>query len=180
MRKLIAAVYLSLDGVMEEPTWTMPYWSDGFRHYKRDELFASDALLLGRVTYQGFASAWPGITDEDGFAERMNALPKFVAGVTLREAEWNAEIIEGDVAHEVARLKAQSGGDLLIYGSADLIASLLPHKLIDELRLIICPVVLGEGKRLFPDGAQAKLELAEARTFDMGVAVLTYRPALQS
>ena len=179
MRQLIAAVYMSLDGVVEEPSWTMPYWSNECRRFKRDELFASDALLLGRVTYQGFAEAWPSAKDEDGFAERINALPKFVASTTLREADWNAKIIEADVAQEVARLKAQDGGNLLIYGSGDLLASLLPLDLIDELRLIICPVVVGQGKRLFAEGTQTKLKLLDTQTFEHGVIMLTYRLAPQ-
>ncbi|HVF84976.1 MAG TPA: dihydrofolate reductase family protein [Abditibacteriaceae bacterium] len=176
MRKLIATTFLSLDGVMEEPSWMMPYRDDETGRFKRDELQSADALLLGRVTYEGFAAHWPASTDE-WWAARMNPLPKFVASNTLSEATWNAQIIRGDLAAEVARLKARDGKDILIYGSADLIASLLPHNLIDEFRLMICPVVLGGGKRLFHSGTPTTLQLIEAQTFASGAVALIYRPA---
>ncbi len=178
MRKVIASVYLSLDGVMEAPEWTRKFFSDEGRAFARAQLFDSDALLLGRVTYQGFAQSWPSITDEDGFADRMNSLPKFVASTTLQEAEWNASIIKGDVAEEVSKLKQQPGQNLLIYGSADLIHSLMQHNLIDEYRLWVVPVVVGSGKRLFQDGSDTTfLNLVEAKTLSSGIVILSYQPA---
>ena len=176
MRKLIISTFLSLDGVMEEPSWMMPYRDEESGHFKRDELQNADALLLGRVTYEEFAKYWPTSTDER-WAPRMNAVPKFVASNTLSEATWNAQIIRGDIAAEVARIKARDGGNILIYGSADLIASLLPHNLIDEFRLIVFPVVLGAGKRLFHSGTPTTLQLIETRTFDFGAVALIYRLA---
>lgn len=176
MRKVIVSEYVSLDGVMEEPAWTMPYWNDEIAKFKFDELFASDALLLGRVTYQGFAKAWPSMTDEQGFADRMNSLPKYVASRTLEEAEWNATLIKENIAEEVSKLKQQSGQNLLVYGSADFVHTLMQHDLIDEYRLLVYPVVLGGGKRLFKDGSKTTLKLVETKTFSSGVVVLTYQP----
>lgn len=177
MRKVIVTMYVSLDSVMEEPGWTMPYWNDEIAQFKFDELFASDALLLGRVTYQGFAKAWPSMTDETGFADRMNSMPKYVASRTLQEGEWNASLIKEDVAEEVVRLKQQPGQDLLIYGSAELVQTLMQHDLVDEYRLLVYPVVLGSGKRLFGEGSAASLKLVDTRTFSSGVVALIYHPA---
>src|SRR5205085_8006346 len=125
MRNVIATEYVTLDGVIEEPGWTTPYWNDEIAKFKFDELFASDALLLGRVTYQGFAEAWPSMTDEQGFADRMNSLPKYVASTTLEEAEWNASLIKGNVVEEVSKLKQQPGQNLLVYGSGELVHALM-------------------------------------------------------
>lgn len=177
MRKVIVTMYVSLDGVIEEPSWTMLYWNDQLAQFKFDELFASDALLLGRVTYQGFAKAWPSMTDETGFADRMNSMPKYVASRTLQEAEWNASLIKEDVAEEVARLKQQPGQDLLVYGSAELVQTLMQHDLVDEYRLLVYPVVLGSGKRLFGDGSATSLKLVDTRTFSSGVVALIYHSA---
>lgn len=177
MRKVIASLYVTLDGVMEEPAWTVPYCNDEISRFKFDELFASDALLLGRATYEGFAKAWPSMTDEQGFADRMNSLPKFVASTTLQNPEWNAAVIGGDVAQEVSALKQQPGQDILIYGSADLVQTLLPLGLVDELRLLIYPVVLGSGKRLFNENSKTTLKLAEARPLGPEVVALIYRSA---
>jgi dihydrofolate reductase len=179
MRKVILSEYLSLDGVMGEPSWTVPYWSDEIGRYKFEELFSSDALLLGRVTYEGFAAAWPSMKDEQGFADRMNGLPKWVATTTLTEFAWNnARRIDGDVAAALAALKGQDGQNILIYGSAALARALRQHGLIDEYRLMIHPVVLGAGKRLFQEGAETTaLKLVDTQTFDSGVVVLTYAPA---
>jgi dihydrofolate reductase len=188
MRKVVVTEFVSLDGVMEDPGgaegfehggWTIPYWGDDIGTFKQDELFASDALLLGRVTYEGFAAAWPSQTDEVGFADRMNGLPKYVVSTTLDKAEWNnSTIIKGDVAEEVARLKQQPGQDILVAGSAALARTLQQHGLVDEYRLLVYPVVLGSGKRLFGDaGAMTKLTLVEAKPFDSGVVALTYRLA---
>ena len=179
MRRIVAAEYVSLDGVMEEPAWTGPYFNEELGKAQLDLLFASDALLLGRVTYEGFAAAWPTMTDEQGFADRMNGLPKFVVSTTLQEAEWNnSTLIQGDVAQEVSGLKQQPGQDILIYGSADLVNTLMQHDLIDEYRLMVFPVVLGGGKRLFGDRSDpTTLKLAGTWTTSTGVAILTYEPA---
>lgn len=179
MRKVVLSEFLTLDGVMESPDkWSFPFWTDEAGQFKFDELFASDALLLGRVTYQGFAAAWPSVTDEQGFADRMNSLPKYVASTTLEEATWNATVIKGDVAEAVAKLKQQPGQDILIYGSGDLVHTLMHHDLIDEYRLMVYPVVVGSGKRLFREGSAApNLRLVETKTFSSGVVILTYQPA---
>jgi dihydrofolate reductase len=179
MRKVIAATYLSLDGVMEEPSWTAPYWNDEIAKLQHDLLFSSDALLLGRVTYEGFAKAWPSMTDEQGFADRMNSLPKHVATKTLRELTWNAAPIKGDVVEEVKKLKQQSGQNILLYASGALVRSLMPHDVIDEYRLMVHPVIIGKGKHLFADGSEAKLKLVDTKTTSTGVVILSYQPDQQ-
>jgi dihydrofolate reductase len=165
---------------MEAPDqWHFPFWSDEMGTYKRDELFASDALLLGRVTYEGFAAAWPSVADEAGFADRMNSLPKYVVSTTLDDVAWNnSRLIKGDVADEVAALKRQPGRDILVGGSADLVQTLMQHDLVDEYRLMVHPVVVGRGKRLFREGSTMKT-LKRVATTPLGpdVVVLTYRPA---
>jgi dihydrofolate reductase len=180
MRRVVVSEFVSLDGVMEEPSWTFQFSSEEQEKFKLDELVASDTLLLGRVTYEGFAAAWPSMTDEAGFADRMNGLPKFVVSTSLEEPlEWNnSSLIKGDVAEEVSNLKQQPGQDILIYGSADLVNTLMRHDLIDEYRIMIFPVVVGSGKRLFRDGSDTTtLRLVETKTFGSGVVVLTYQPA---
>jgi dihydrofolate reductase len=176
LRRVVVTTYVSLDGVMEEPAWTAPYWNDEIAKYKYDELFASDALLLGRVTYQGFAKAWPSMTDTGDFGVRMNSLPKYVASTTLKETEWNATLIKGSIAEEVARMKQQPGQDLLVYGSATFVRTLMQHYLVDEYRLLVYPVILGSGKRLFGDDARVTLKLKESRSFSSGVVLLAYLP----
>jgi len=179
MRKVIVSEFVTLDGVMEAPDkWQFPFWNDETGKFKVDELFASDALLLGRVTYQEFAAAWPSMTDEEGFADRMNSLPKFVVSTTLKEPlGWNATLIKGNIAQEISKLKQLPGQDILISGGAGLVHSLLQQDLIDEYRLLVYPVVLGSGKRLFTDGGSATLKLVEARTIGADVVLLTYQPA---
>lgn len=177
MRKVIVAEYVSLDGIMDNPAWTGPYFDEELETIQHDLLMASDALLLGRLTYEGFAGAWPTMTDETGFADRMNSLPKFVASTTLEKADWNAGIISGNIADEVAKLKAQPGQHILIYGSGELINTLMQHNLIDEYRLMVFPVVLGRGKRFFKDGSDTSLTLVDTKITSSGVAVLTYQPA---
>jgi dihydrofolate reductase len=175
MRKLKLAMYVSLDGVVENPAWTGPFWNDELSKLQADYLFASDALVLGRVTYEGFAASWPGMEESTGeFGKKMNSMPKYVASKTLDEADWNATIIKGDLAAEVAKLKQEPGADLLIYGSGDLVDELTRHRLIDEYRLMIYPVVVGSGKRLFNDLPATALSLVDTTTTDTGVAVLTY------
>ena len=177
MRRVVWAEYVSIDGVVDDPSWTTPFWNDELSVLQKEQLFRSDALLLGRVTYEGFAKAWPGITDDEGFADRMNALPKHVASRTLKTAAWNATVIEGDVVNAVSRLKRTSGGDLLIYGSAGLVETLVPHDLIDEYRLIVHPVVVGKGRHAFRNGiANKTLRLTETKTLTTGVVFLMYEP----
>jgi dihydrofolate reductase len=180
MRKLVVSEFVSLDGVMEEPSWTAPYWNDEIATFKYDELFASDALLLGRVTYQGFAAAWPSRTDEQGYADRMNSLPKYVVSTTLDKAEWNnTRLIKTNVAGQVSELKQQSGGNILLFGSGALVQTLLQNYLVDEYALLVYPVALGKGKHLFKDGSKATLKLVETKTFSSGVVALVYHPIVR-
>ncbi len=187
MRRIVAAEYLSIDGVAEDPGpmgeyehrgWTVPYWNDEIAKWQTDQLFASDALLLGRVTYEEFVASWP-LRSGDPFTDRMNSLPKFVASTTLEEPlEWNSTLLEGDVVEAVAKLKEQPGEDILVYGSGALVNALLPHNLIDEYRFMIYPLVLGTGKRFFKDGNEKKtLTLERAETATTGVAMLVCEPA---
>src|SRR2546426_12588155 len=178
-RTLAATLFVSLDGVVESPEkWSFPFWSEETQKFKLDETRASDALLLGRVTYEGFAAAWPGRKDPDGFADRFNSMPKYVASRTLKKLAWNnSHLIQGDLAAEVSKLKRQPGGDIVIHGSPGLIRSLLPSGLIDEYRLLVYPLVLGEGRRLFEAGMAAKLKLGEAKDMGKGVVKLVYHPA---
>jgi len=179
MRKVILSSYVTLDGVMEAPNeWSFQFWNDELAKFKYDELFASDALLIGRVTYQGFAAAWPTMEGTGEFGERINGMPKYVASTTLTETEWNATLIAGDVAEAVAALKQQPGQDILVWGSADLARTLMQHDLIDEYRLMVYPVIVGKGKRLFKEGIGATtLTLVGTQTTDTSVVILTYRPA---
>jgi dihydrofolate reductase len=178
MGNVIVSMFLTLDGVMEEPQkWSFPFWNDEIAKFKLDELFANDALLLGRVTYQGFAQAWPGRTDEEGYAHRINGLPKYVVSTTLDEPlEWsNSTLIKGNVLDEVSKLKQQPGQDILIFGSGKLVHTLMRHDLVDEYRLLVYPVVLGSGERLLGDGIGETLKLAETRAFGSGVVLLEYQ-----
>jgi dihydrofolate reductase len=190
MRKVVVSEFVSLDGVMEDPGGAEEFehggWAFQFERgpegdkFKLDEVLASDALLLGRVTYEGFAAAWPTMTDEVGFAEKMNSMPKYVVSTTLEEPlEWNnSTLIKENVAEEVSKLKQQSGGEILINGSGELVHTLMEHDLIDEYRLMIFPVVLGSGKRLFTDGSDTTaLKLLDTKTVGSGVLILTYQPA---
>ncbi len=179
MRRVIASEFVTLDGVMEEPSWTFQFWTEEIARFKFNELFASDALLLGRVTYQGFAAAWPSMTDEEGFADRMNSLPKHVVSTTLEEPfEWNnSTLIKGNVAEEVSELKQQPAQDLLIYGSGELVNTLIQHDLIDENRLMVYPIVLESGTRLFKEGVNTTLALVETKSFESSVVELSYEPA---
>ena len=184
MRKLKVIEYVTLDGVMEDPGpagdfkyrgWTVPYWNDEMAAAQSKELFASDALLLGRVTYEAFAAAWP-LRSGDPFTDKMNSMKKFVASHnSAKRLEWNATALKGDVVEAVKKLKQEPGDDILVYGSSALVHTLMPHSLIDQYRLIVYPLVLGEGKRLFNDGARRiELDLISATTTQKGVALLTY------
>jgi dihydrofolate reductase len=180
VRKVIASEFVSLDGVMEAPDrWHFPYFNDEMGEAVGAEMAQADAMLLGRVTYQEFASYWSTSTEEP-LASRLNSTPKFVVSRTLKEPlEWqNSTLIKENVAEEISRLKQQPGKDISIVGRATLVRSLLRDDLLDELRLMVHPIVVGSGKRLFEDGGDRKaLELVDSRTFGTGVLYLTYRPA---
>jgi dihydrofolate reductase len=179
MRKLVVTMYITLDGVMEAPeNWSGQFWNDEAIKFKYDELFASGAILLGRVTYQDLAGYWPTATAEGDFVTRINSLPKYVVSSTLEELEWsNSRLIKGDIAAEVSRLKQQRGQDILIYGSADLVNLLMKHNLIDEYRLMVHPIVFGSGKRLFKDNNVPRpLKLVASKPLSTGIVILTYQP----
>ena len=182
MARIVLTEFISLDGVMEEPRWTFQFerGPEGAK-FKFDELFAADAMLLGRVTYQAFAEAWPSMGTDD-FGKRMNSIPKYVVSSTLTDAEatWgDTTVIRGDVAAEIAKLKAKPGRDLLVGGSCQLAHTLIQHGLVDEYRLMLFPIVLGAGQRLFPDemSEPATLALTDATPDGDGVVLLRYHPA---
>jgi len=180
MRKVVVSEFLSLDGVIEEPVWSLQLTGEEQQKYKLDELSASDALLLGRATYEELAASWPHASAHyGGYTDMMNSYPKHVVSTTLQEPlEWNAKLIEGDVAEEVTKLKQEPGKDILVYGSGDLLNTLMKHNLVDEYRLMVFPIVVGSGKRLFEGEIDTTiLELVDSKTFGTGVAVLTYQPA---
>jgi dihydrofolate reductase len=184
MRRLIESTHVSLGGEIGSPQdWAFPYLNDEHKDYATRLLFAADALLLGRLTYEGLSAAYPAMTDgETGvaneFIERMNGIPKFVASTTLRQATWNSTVIEGDVASFVADLKQQPGGDIVKYGNGVLDAALMEHGLIDEFHLLVTPVAVGRGQHLFEaiDDAPA-LNLADVTRFSNDVLKLTYTPS---
>jgi dihydrofolate reductase len=185
MRRIVVTEFITLDGVIEDPGG-----AEGFRHggwsftfndpdgmkYKLDETMEHEAMLLGRVTYEGFAHAWPGRTDDVGFADKMNSMPKYVVSKTLTQADWNnSTILSGDLAAEVTALKEQDGGDILIAGSASLVRGLTDLGLVDEYRLMMFPIVLGEGKRLFEGiNDAARLNLVDVKPLETGTLILTY------
>ena len=185
MGKIVVSQFVTLDGVMEDPGGAESFerggWAFEFDRgpegdkFKLDEVMAAEALLLGRVTYEGFAAAWPSRTGE--FADKFNTMPKFVVSSTLENPEWNnTTVISDDVAEEVARLRERFDGDVLVNGSAQLVNALARHDLVDEWRLMVFPVVLGAGKRLFEDGIDKKpLELVESKPAG-AVVILTLRP----
>ena len=180
MRKVVVSEFLSLDGVIEEPLWSRRLTGEEQQKYKLDELSASDALLLGRATYEELAAEWPHLSEQyGGYTDMMNSYPKHVVSTTLQEPlEWNAKLIEGDVAEEVTKLKQEPGKEILVYGSGDLVNTLMKHNLVDEYRLMVFPIVVGSGKRLFEGELDTTaLELVDSKTFGTGVVVLTYQPA---
>jgi dihydrofolate reductase len=179
MRKIVVSTMISLDGVMENPqNWSFDYWNDEIQQYAYDQLFASDALIMGRVTYDGFAEAWSSRAGADAFADRMNSLPKYVASRTANlPLTWNSTQIKGDIAQEITALKQQSGQDILQYGCGELTHTLMQHGLVDELRFLIYPVVVGSGGRIFEAIDQTALKLLESRSFSTGVVALHYGPA---
>jgi dihydrofolate reductase len=183
--RIVVTEFVSLDGVMEDPggaedfkyggwTFQINRGEDGDR-FKLDETMASEALLLGRRTYEGFAAAWPSRTGE--FADKFNNMPKYVVSSTLRDPEWsNTNVLDGDLDEAVAKIRDAHAGDVVVHGSAQLVQGLLDRDLVDELRLMVFPVVLGSGKRLFGDTSDKKpLQLADSRTVGDGVTILVYR-----
>jgi dihydrofolate reductase len=187
--RIVVTEFVSLDGVMEAPGggedfkhagWTFEVnRGDEGDKFKLDETLSSAALLLGRVTYEGFAAAWPSRTDEVGFADKFNSMPKYVVSSTLEDPEWNnSTVLKGDVAEEVAKLRDEQDGDIVVHGSARLVQTLVEHDLVDELRLMVFPVVLGSGKRLFGEtGDKKSLRLVDSKIVGDGVAILVFQPA---
>jgi dihydrofolate reductase len=187
MGRIVVTEFVSLDGVMEDPGgaenfkyggWTFQIdRGDEGNQFKLDETMDSEALLLGRVTYEGFAEAWP--SREGEFADKFNNMPKYVVSSTLKEPEWNnSTVLEGDLAEAVSKLSQEHEGDVVVHGSAQLVQTLLEHDLVDELRLMVFPVVLGGGRRLFGETSDKKpLELVESKKVGDGVAILIYKPA---
>jgi len=193
MRRIVVSEFVSLDGVMQAPGgreedttgsfkhggWSFKFRDDQVPKYKQDELNASDALLLGRKTYEIFAGYWPKAKDDGGFADKMNNMSKHVVSTTLKKVDWNnSKLIKTNVAGEVTKLKQQPGKDILVYGSAKLVNTILRNDLVDELRLMVYPVVLGSGRRLFDDHAETlkQWKLVESKTFPSGIVLLSYNP----
>jgi dihydrofolate reductase len=187
MGRIVVTEFVSLDGVMEDPGGSENFkhggWSfkisrgDEGDKFKLDEAFASEALLLGRVTFEGFAEAWPARDGE--FADKFNGMPKYVVSSTLSDPEWNnSTVLKGDVVEEVGKLRQELDGDIVVHGSAKLVQTLIEHDLVDQLRLMVFPVVLGGGKRLFGDTSDKKaLRLVDSKVVGDGVAILIYEPA---
>ncbi len=174
--RIVVSEFITLDGVMEAPqNWSFDFQTDDTAKFKHDEIFASDALLIGEVTYQEFAKSWPARTGD--FADRMNSVPKYVVSTNLKELTWNnAHLIGQNVVDEIAKLKAQPGQDLLVAGSGMLVQTLMENGFVDEYRFLVHPIVLGTGKHFFKEGEQAKLKLIEAKSYDSGMVLLRYQP----
>lgn len=194
MRKIVVGTFVSLDGVMQAPGspeedteggfehggWQGPFFDEDAGRFISEAYAATEALLLGRVTYQIFAAYWPSAPEDDPLAKQMNSMPKYVVSTTLNEVKWNnSRLIKENVAEEVARLKQQTGsGNLAVVGSGKLAQTLMQHNLIDEYELWVHPVVLGSGKRLFGDGIpKTGLRLVDTKTTSSGIVILTYQPA---
>jgi dihydrofolate reductase len=187
MGRIVVTEFISLDGVIEDPGGAEDFKYGGWSfeiergeegdQFKLDETMSSDALLLGRRTYQGFADAWP--SREGEFADKFNNMPKYVVSSTLKDPEWtNSTVLDGDVAEEVSTLRQELDGEIVVHGSAQLVQALVEHGLVDELRLMVFPVVLGAGKRLFGETSdKRRLRLADSKTVGDGVTILTYKPA---
>lgn len=178
MRKIIVTEFVSLDGIMEDPQWTFTYWNDEIAAFKGEETSNNEPLLLGRVTYEGFAAAWPQRTDVESGGVYFNGTRKYVVSRTLDKVEWNNSVlIQEDIIEEIKKLKNEDGSDIVVHGSATLVQTLIKHQLVDRIRLLVYPVVLGKGKRLFQDGTTATLNLVETRSFSSGVVGLIYEVA---
>src|SRR5882672_3873966 len=186
MGRIVVTEFVSLDGVMQAPgggedfkhagwTFKIGRGKEGEK-FKLDETLSSAALLLGRVTYEGFAAAWPSMKNE--FADKFNSMPKYVVSSTLEKAAWNnSTVLRGNVVEEVSKLRQKLNGDIVVHGSARLVQTLVEHDLVDELRLMVFPVILGTGKRLFGDTSDKKrLRLTDSKTVGDGVAILIYEP----
>ncbi len=188
MRKIVVTEFLSLDGVFEAPGpdgsefkyegWTFAYHDDEAMKFKNDELMAADVQLLGRITYDGFARAWPKMDGTGEFGEKMNGMRKYVVSKTLKKADWeNSQIINDNIAEEIKKLKEEEGtGDILVAGSGQLVRFLMEHNLVDQFNLLVYPVVLGEGKRLFDSVKKSDLQLVKSKPFSSGVVLLQYQP----
>jgi len=188
MGRIVVTEFMSLDGVIEDPGgaedfehggWTFEFDRGQGDEFKLEETRETDALLLGRKTYEGFAAAWP--SREGEFADKFNSMPKYVVSSTLREPGWNnSTVLEGEVAEEAAKLRASTQGNILVHGSAQLVQALIEHDLVDELRLMVFPVVLGSGKRLFAEtSGKKRMRLSRAEPVGDGITILTYEPAGQ-
>jgi dihydrofolate reductase len=185
MGKVVVTEFVSLDGVMEDPggsegsahgAWTFEFENAGGMEFKLEETQATEALLLGRVTYEGFAEAWP--SREGEFADKFNSMPKYVVSRTLEDPAWsNSTVLSGDLAEEVSKLKRELDGEIVVHGSAQLVQALLEKDLVDELRLMVFPVVLGTGKRVFGNtGAKKRLRLLSSKVVGDGIAIQIYEP----
>jgi len=176
MRKLVESTFVTLDGRISNPQdWSPPYWDDEHNAYASRLLFAADALLLGRATYEGFVQAWPQRSG-DPYTDRINAMPKYVASRTLREVAWNSTILDGDVAEAVAEVKAQPGENILKFGTGELDRTLLVSGLVDEFHFWVFPVLAGAGQSLIEGIDATHLELVETTPFASGIVVHTYAP----
>jgi dihydrofolate reductase len=178
--RLVATEYLSLDEVFEEPgQWSRPWFNEEAGQFKWTELQASDALLLRRKTYEGFAAAWPTMPGTGEFGIKMNTMTKYVVSSTLQKPEWSgSKVVKGNLAEEIRKLKQEPGHDLLLSGSAQLFNALMRENLIDIYRFMVHPVILGKGKRLFAEGNETRaLELVETKRFSLGIVIMEYRPA---
>jgi dihydrofolate reductase len=175
MRNLVVTEFISLDGVIENPGWTFKYWNDEIAAFKGEETSNSDALLLGRVTYDGFSQAWPNSPDEG--APYFNNVKKYVVSNTLTNPEWNnTSVISDNVVEQIKQLKQQDGTNITVHGSGKLAQFLIANGLVDQLRLLVYPVVIGKGQRLFENGPEVAFNLIETRTLNGGVVAMIYGP----
>ncbi len=189
MGRIVVTEFMSLDGVVEAPGGGEDFKYGGWSFeidrgeegnaFKLDETMSSEALLLGRVTYEGFAAAWPSRTDEFGYADKFNSMPKYVVSSTLENPEWNnTTVLKGDVVEAVSKLKQEQDGDIVVHGSPRLVQTLVEHDLVDQYNLMVFPVVLGAGKRFFGETTDKKaLRLVDSKVVGDGVAILVYQPA---
>ncbi|MBN9380206.1 MAG: dihydrofolate reductase [Chitinophagaceae bacterium] len=181
MKKIIVSEWISLDGVFDASLmgeWNAPYHSDSRADYIKDSILSCGAMLYGRKTYEMLAPYWSALkNNEMGVADKLNNAPKYVVSSTLRTADWgDSTIVRGEIAGEIKKLKKSSGGDILVQGSATLVRSLLDAGLVDELRLLVHPIIMGKGERFFRDGMHTGLQLTRTLTLDMGVMALYYQP----